>query len=241
LLLHSGGLDLTYWGPQIAALRDDYDVVAIDLPGHGGTEGTPADWTVPTNMTEFILDVVNGLGVPGVHVVGLSVGGMLAQNLALSHPAIVRSLTLIDTAASFAEDARCKMRARAHTVREGGMRAVIPSSIEQWFTAETVTRQPDLIDRVTKTLAANEALIQGAMWDMIASFDQAANLPRIKIPTMVVVGEHDGSAPIAVAQEIRDAIDDARLAVIPNTAHLSPLERPATVNTLIAEFLAETY
>ena len=149
VLVHPVGLDLTYWAAQIEALCDAFDVVAFDLPGHGSSPGTPDDWTLD-QAAKVLLHVIRSAGSDGAHVVGLSVGGMIAQALTLEHPEIVRSLTLIDTAAAFPEAGRAGMRARAKMARDGGMQAVVPSTLQRWFTPDTVTRRPDLIDRVPK-------------------------------------------------------------------------------------------
>lgn len=240
VLLHPVGLDLTYWGPQIAALGEDYDVVACDLPGHGASAGNATDWTL-SRATRIVDAFVRTLDAPTVHLVGLSVGGMLAQSLTLSEPGLVRSLTLIDTAASFSDEGRSGMRARAKAARENGMPAVLPSTIERWFTPGTILRRPDLIDRVSKTLLADDPLVHSAMWTMISELNLVTELPRIQCPTLVLVGEHDPSSPISAARELRDTITGARLQIIPNAAHLSPLEKPEMVNAYLADFLSNTY
>ncbi len=239
VLLHPAGLELSYWDRQIAALRDDHDVVAFDLPGHGRTPGTPADWTLD-NTTAFVQDVLAGLDTGSVHVVGLSLGGILAQTVAVAEPARVASLTLIDTAAEFADAGRAAMRARAETARAGGMAAVLESLLGHWFTAETRAARPDLIDRATKTLLGDDPLVHAAMWEMIAGFDHTDRLPRIDCPTLVVVGEFDSSSPLSAARQLRDGIPGARLRVVPNTAHMSPLEKPDVINHHLTTFLAET-
>ena len=78
ILVHPVGLDLTYWGAQIEALGEDHDVVAFDLPGHGASPGSPADWTLD-QATEVLAQVVRSTGEGGAHLVGLSVGGMISQ------------------------------------------------------------------------------------------------------------------------------------------------------------------
>ena len=100
-----------YWAGQIEALCDTYDVVALDLPGHGRTPGGPADCTLDA-MVRCLERVIRTTGAGPVHLVGLSVGGMIAQALTLAQSDLVRSLTLIYTAA-FAEEGRTAMRARA--------------------------------------------------------------------------------------------------------------------------------
>ncbi len=236
VLVHPVGLDLTYWGAQVEALCDDHDVVAYDLPGHGASPGSPADWTLD-QAAEVLARVVRSTGDEGAHLVGLSVGGMISQALALAQPALVRSLTLIDTAAAFAEEGRAGMRARAKMAREGGMRAVLPSTLQRWFTPETVARRPDLIDRVTKTLLADDPLVHAAMWDMISALDLVAQLHRVSCPTLILVGEHDPSSPPAAARVLQENIAGARMHVIPDASHMAPLEKPDAINGYLKDFL----
>ncbi len=237
ILLHPVGLDLTYWSAQIEALCDDHDVVAFDLPGHGRTPGDPADWTLD-GAAALLGSVVGSLGAGPGHVVGLSVGGMIAQALALDRPDLVASLTLIDTAAAFPDVARAGMRARAATARASGMAAVLPSTLERWFTAGTMARRPDLIDRVTKTLLSDDPEIHAAMWDMISGLDLVPRLRSVSCPTLILVGEHDPSSPPAAARQLCDGIPGARMHVIPDASHMAPLERPDAVNAHLIPFLA---
>lgn len=237
LLIHPVGYDLTYWDQQIDALCDSYHVIAFDLPGHGRSAGAPQDCT----FDGIVAAIVRLLGVAGgwpVHVVGISVGGMIAQTLALTHPALVRSLTLIGTACSFSEAVRSGMRARASSVRAHGMAAVLASSLERWFTPATIARRPDLIERVTRTILADDAAIHAAMWEMIAGFDVEERLVEIDCPTLVLVGDLDPSTPPAAAALLAERIRDARMIVLPKTSHIATLESPAAVNAEMLAFLS---
>ena len=237
LLLHSAGLDLTYWDAQVAALGRDRDVVALDLPGHGLTRGAVQDWELGT-VTSFVADAITALGGGPVDIVGLSVGGVLAQSLALTRPDLVRSLTLIDTAASFAEESRAVMRSRAARARQEGMAAVVPTLLDHWFTPRTVAQRPDLVDRATKTLLRDDPLVHAAMWEMIAAWEALAELHRVDRPTLVVVGELDATSPVASAHALRDGIRGADLRIVPDAAHLAPLDQPAAVSHHVSSFLA---
>ena len=198
VLVHPVRLDLGYWDGQIEALRGTHDVVAFDLPGHGRTPGTPADWTLD-KAAACLSQVICRLEAGPVHLVGLSVGGMISQALTLAQPDQVCSLTLIDNAAAFAEPGRVAMRDRADAARRVGMAAVLDTTISRWFTAETVRHRPQLIDRVSKTLLADDPLVHAAMWDMIAELDLVSQLHRIACPTLILVGESDPSSPPAAA------------------------------------------
>ena len=237
VLVHAVGLDLTYWGAQIDALGTTYDVIAYDLRGHGASTPTPAGYDLETHAADLaaiIKHAANG----AAHVIGLSVGGMIAQTLALSRPDLVRSLALLDTASTFADAGRAAMEARAAATRAGGMQAVLAPTLERWLTPAFAARRPDVVDRVTKTLLAADARVHAAMWDGIAMLDVATRLGEIDKPTLVLVGELDPSTPVAAAEHIAARIRGSRLSVLPDLSHLSPLEGPAVVNEELLRFLA---
>lgn len=236
VLVHPVGLDLTYWDAQIEALGAGFDIIAFDLPGHGRSPGTPAECRLD-HLAAVLAGVVRSAGTSGAHVVGLSVGGMIAQALAMSEPGLVRSLVLMDTAASFPDSGREALRARAVATRDGGMDAMIPTTLERWFAAETFRRRPDLIERVTRTLSAQDPHVNAAMWEMIANLDLASGLHRIECPTLVLVGALDQSTPLALARAIRDGIPQAELHVVEGASHMAALESPAIVNRHISRFL----
>lgn len=127
MLLHAVGTDLTLWGPQIEALQPDYDVVAVDLPGHG-LSTQPAGEPSFTMFAAGVRQLLERLAAGPVHLVGISFGGMVAQTVALERPALVRSLSLIGTACTFPEIGRAARRERAQFVREKGMPALAPPS-----------------------------------------------------------------------------------------------------------------
>ncbi len=106
------------------------------------------------------------------------------------------------------------MRDRAEAVRRAGMAAVLETTIKRWFTAETERDRPQLIDRVCRTLLADDPLVHGAMWDMIAGLDLVSELHRIACPTLILVGEFDPSSPPAAARVLEANIRDAEMHII---------------------------
>jgi 3-oxoadipate enol-lactonase len=237
VLIHAVGVDLTYWGDQIDMLQASYDVVAYDLPGHGGsakpTKGFGFADAVAT-LTQVITDAEAG----SAHIIGLSVGGMIAQNFALARPDLVRSLVLVDTTSTFPDAVRTAFHDRARLTRAEGMGAILKQTLERWFTADFAKRRPDVIDRTTKTLLADDPEIHAGMWEMIATHDTAPQLPSIDKPVLVVVGEHDPSTPVAAARAIAERIPGAVLHIVPDASHMAPLEKPSQVNDILQGFLA---
>lgn len=239
VLIHGVGHDLTYWDRQIEALGQSYNVVAFDLPGHGRSTGKPNDWSFEYT-TSLLAELVEHVSTAPVHVVGISFGSMIAQPLALARPDLLRSLTLIGTASGFSEEARGALRERAQTIRSQGMAAVVESSLERWFTQETRSQRPDIMDRLTKTMLGDDPAHQAAIWELIASLNVRERLRELRCPTLVLVGEKDASTPPAVAKDVAAAILKAELQVLSKTAHIVTVEAPGVVNQAILAFLERT-
>ena len=236
IFLHPLGLDLTYWTEQIETLSAEQDVVAFDWPGSGRSPGTAADWDLG-QATELVAQAIRDTGAQTAHVVGISVGGMIAQSVAIEHPDLMQSLILVATAPTFPDAARDGMRARAAAVRQDGMSVVIQPSIERWLTPETVETRPALVDRITKTILLHDPQVHAAMWELVADFEVLDRLGEISAPTLILVGEEDPSTPVASAQLLHDGIAGSTMEVIPGGSHMIQLERPERVSTAIADFV----
>ncbi len=237
VLIHAVGHDLTYWDRQIEALSASYNVVAFDLPGHGLSATNSSDWSF-AYAANVVAELITKVSGSPVHLVGISFGGMIAQVTVITRPELVRSLTLIGTAPSFPDEVRQGMRARAALVRSQGMTAVVESSLQRWFTQSTRERRPDITDRLTKTLLADDASTHAAIWDMISGLDLDDSLSEITCPTLVLVGEQDPSTPPAVASRLASKIRESSLVVIPEASHIVTVEAPEAVTTALLSFLA---
>jgi 3-oxoadipate enol-lactonase len=235
VLLHAVGMDLTLWDHQIDALHHTYDVVALDLPGHGLSAGLSGELSF-SNFAAVVAQLIEGLGVGPVHVVGISFGSMVAQTLALEHPALVRSLSLIGAAGTFAEAGRAALRARADFVRAEGLAAVAPLSLARWFTPTFSQRRPDVLDRVTKILYQQQAPYHAALWDMIATLDTLPHLQALALPALVIVGAEDTSTPLAAAQALAEALQTTNLHIVPHSAHFTNLDAREAVGELLLRF-----
>jgi 3-oxoadipate enol-lactonase len=239
VLVHAVGVDLTYWGTQIPALSATYDVIAYDLPGHGQSTATSGDFAFD-RAAATLAAVIRQADAGPAHVVGLSVGGMIAQTLALSQPDLIASLVLIDTISTFSDAARATLRDRARLVREQGMQSILQQTLERWFTPTFAARRPDMLDRTAKTLLGGDPAVHAAMWEMIATLDVAPHLSTLTCPTLVLVGEHDPTTPPAAARAIAGHIPGAEFHIIPSASHMAPIEAPEAVTGHLRTFLAGT-
>jgi 3-oxoadipate enol-lactonase len=236
LLLHPVGLDLTWWGPQFEAFGHERQMIAFDMPGHGQSDGLSSPPTFEL-MAQIAANVLEKLGGRPTDVVGVSVGGMIAQTLALLHPGLVRSLTLVATLSTFSNEVRQALRERARVAREQGMAQIADLSNERWFTPAFRTLRPDMMARTRRSLLLQPGEFHAAMWDMIAALELEAQIPAISCPTLVVTGTADVNAPPAAAKTIADAIPGATLRLMAEIGHFPPFEVPDAFNAILGDFL----
>ncbi len=239
ILMHAIGLDLTWWELQFSRFGAEFDVVAFDMPGHGSSDAPPPQITFDF-MAEILADVISHLEAGAVHLVGLSVGGMIALTFALSRPGLVRSLSLIGTLHGFPDASRTLLRERAAFASEQGMARLVGPTLERWFPPAFRARRPDVLDRATKCLLRQRPETHAAMWEMVASLDLAARLPELSCPTLVVVGTNDGNAPVAAVRDMAGMISNAQVEEIAGAGHFAPVEKPEAFNEVLAGFLARS-
>jgi 3-oxoadipate enol-lactonase len=233
LLLHPVGLDLTWWEPQVEALRPEFQVLRMDFRGHGKSAIAP-----PYTLAEFAADahaLLSALHIRPVHVIGLSLGGMVAQVLALQYPTEVRSLILSNTLCTLPAEARQAMRARGEAAEQAGMVAVIEPTIERWFTRGFL--DSSLVARCRRHLLAQDVNAWASTWRAIADLDTLPRLAQIHVPALVTTGDADVSTPVAAAQLIANSIPGAVLKIMAGAPHMAPYETPEFFNPLVLEFL----
>ncbi len=235
MFLHGAGLDLTLWDSQFEAFGRSHDVMALDLPGHGLSDGLQSKATLDA-LAGAVTDVLAHLGIASAHLVGVSLGGMIAQTVAVRHPGLIRSLTLVATSRTFADPVRLAIRDRAAMTRADGMAAIAASHLERWFTPGFRERRPDVLDRLFKILLRQDAELHASLWDAISTLD-IQGLSALACPTMVIAGENDPSAPAAAGQMIVDQIRGANLHVVAGCGHFPPFETPDEFNALLRRFL----
>jgi len=236
LLLHPIGLDSSWWRPFSVHLEPELCVVSMDFRGHGGSAPV-RDEVELTDLADDAAGLLLSLGLAPSQVVGLSMGGMAAQHLAIRHPDLVRSLVLLGTACTLPEEARRQMVARGEIARQDGMRAVLDATLERWFTPAALTSE--LASRCRQRLLENDTENWAACWRAISRLDTLPLLKRIRAPTLVVTGDRDLSTPPAAARMIADNIPGARLTVIEGAPHMGPFEFPEAYLGPVAAFLRE--
>lgn len=234
-LLGSLGSDRSMWDPQLRTLSADFNVLAIDLRGHGESP-TPAGPYTVAELAGDVLALLDRLDLAAVHLVGLSLGGAVAQWIAAHTPARVLTLTLLCTSARFGEPAG--WLDRAATVRADGTASLAEAVVGRWFTADLAARDPELIARAVAMVAATRDEGYAGCCEALAGWDGRADLARIAAPTLVIAGAQDPATTPADLKSIADGIADSALHVLDPAAHLASTEQAERVTGLIAAHVA---
>ncbi len=240
VLVHGFPLDHTMWSGQLEAFSSGKRVIAPDLRGFGSS--VAADEMV--SMEQFADDLAELLDVLQVDepvvLCGLSMGGYIALQFVRKHADRLKALVLCDTraAADSAEAAANRLKMAEQTLAEGAevaARAMLP----RLFGKKTLGERPEVVESVHRVmLATSPAAIAAAQRGMASRPDMTGYLPRLRVPSLLIVGEEDAISPVAEMRQIAQSISGAQFAIVPEAGHMAPLENPAAFNAALEKFLA---
>ena len=238
-LSHSLAAHLGMWRPQVDALVRRYRILRYDVRGHGGTAAPDGPYTLE-QLSADLAALLDALGIERTHLVGLSMGGMIGQLLALREPGRLVSLVLAETLAVYRPEARAMWQERIDAASgPDGMEPLVEPTLTRWFTAPFKASRPKVMEEVAAMIGATPPRGFIGCCRALMELDLIGRLPEIRLPTLVVVGRQDPTTPVAGAEAIADAIPGARLVVIEDAAHISNLEQPETFNAALLSFLDE--
>lgn len=233
---NSLGTDFRIWDEVVATLTDRYRVVLYDKRGHGLSEATPAPYRMDDHVSDLAA-LLEHLDVKQAAVVGLSVGGMIAQGLAAKRPDLVKLLVLCDTAHKIGTAEM--WNARIDAVNNGGIGPMSDAIMERWFTPEY--RVPENAAFVGYTAMLNRTTGDGYAGTCAAlrDADFTESTRALTIPVLCIVGDQDGSTPPDLVRSTADLINGSRFEIIAGAGHIPCVEKPAETAALISNFLNE--
>lgn len=234
--VNSLGTDARIWDEVIERLAARYRILSYDKRGHGLSDAPPGDYTLADHVQDLV-GLLDQAGMSTAAVAGVSVGGLIAQGLALSHPDRLKALVLCDTAPKFGNPQMWTDRIAA--IRAGGMGAIADAIMERWFSAGFRSGRPaDLAGWRNLFLRTDVEGYCGTCATLRDS-DLTGEIGRIATPTLVVVGDEDGSTPVPVVRACAEATPGARFEIIPQAGHIPSIEQPAAVAALLTQFFEE--
>ncbi|RMD85551.1 MAG: 3-oxoadipate enol-lactonase [Candidatus Dadabacteria bacterium] len=237
---HALGADLHVWDAQAAACAERYRVLRYDTRGHGESDAPRGPYTLE-QLAEDVVGLLDALGIGRTHFVGLSMGGMIGQVLALEHPDRVLSLVLCDTTSGRGEldqatwDANWKQR--IESVLNEGLGPQVEPTIERWLSPEWASAHPEAVEKIRRTLERTPVAGYVGCCQAISKLDLTERLAEISCPTLVIVGEDDPGTPVSAARTIHERIAGSRLCVVPKARHLANVEQADLVSREILSFL----
>lgn len=238
VLLHPLGAHSGTWQAQLAEFERFFRVIRIDLRGHGRSatrEGTPEPCRIE-DLAREVLEVLDHVGVERAHWCGLSIGGAIALQVAVSAPRRVMRLVLANTAASFPPASAWDERIMA--VQTTGLPKFLAAVPERWFTAGFREREPAKVAEIAALFESTQPRGYLECCNALREVDLRARLGEVQAPTLIIAGAQDPATSVERAEELMTGITGADLLVL-DAAHLSNVEQAADFTTAVVDFLRD--
>ncbi len=235
-LVHGVGADLESWDRVVPRLAPHFRVMRYDQRGHGESAKLPGPYSL-ADLVGDLKSMLDACGLEKTHLVGFSLGGLVAQSFALAYPERLDRLVLISTIAGRSRDEQSKAQARARTLSQNGAAAHLSAATDRWFTDAFRLANPELLEWRRQKSLNNDPQCYAAAYRVLADNDLADDLHRILAPTLVMTGACDiGSTP-RMATLMAERIPDARLQILPDLKHAVLLEAPDRIAEEIMGFV----
>lgn len=234
VLLHGVGMQSAAWGPQLDALHHDYRVIAVDLPGHGGSDPLPQGSTLPA-FVAWLDDVIATLNLGPVNLAGHSMGALIAAGFAVTHPDMTRRVALLNGVYHRDDTAGAAVLARAAEIKRGKVDTQTP--LARWF--GTSTTDTDARKQVSDWLNAVDLAAYGTAYSAFAGGDKtyADQLPHIACPFLALTGDGDHNSTPQMSRAMAAQAQHGEAVVIEGHRHMVNLTAAEQVNTHLLAWL----
>ena len=233
---HSLACNLHMWDPQMPVLTGRFKVLRFDTRGHGQSSAPTGEYTLD-QLADDVKGLFDALHIKETHWVGLSMGGMIGQAFALKYPGVFQSMVLADTASRRPPEAAQMWGDRIKIAREQGMEALVESTLERWFTEPYRKSRQDVMSRISNDIRSTPVAGCIGCCHAISRLDYLDRLKEIRIPALIMVGEHDHGTPPEAARVIQQNLPGSELKIIPSAAHISNVEQAQVFNDAMIGFL----
>jgi 3-oxoadipate enol-lactonase len=236
LLSNSLAADMTMWDPQVAKLSAHRRLVRYDTRGHGRSSAPAGPYSFD-QLVDDMIAILDHLGIETADVLGLSLGGMTALGLGLTHPERVRKLVCCDARSEFPPAAIAGWDQRMSAVAAGGVSSIADETLTRWFVPATFRDRPEVIEQARRMILSTSSAGYLGCVAALKTLNYRERLPRLEKHTLFVVGEDDLAAPPSVMREMAAATPRAEFVTISGAAHIANMEGGATFDAAICSFL----
>lgn len=236
-LVHGVGARLESWDEVVQRLAPRFRVIRLDLRGHGRSGPIEGACTLD-DFADDVRHVWDQLGVTKSHLAGFSLGGLIAQSLALSDAHRIDKLLILSAVAGRTEEERAKVVHRLKLVQTEGIASVLGMAEERWFTPQFRAAHPEKVAARLKELRENDPRSYAAAYTVFATGDLGGRLHDIRNPTLIATGENDIGSNVRMARMMHERIRGSTLRILPRLRHSVLVEAPDQVANLFLEFLA---
>ena len=229
---HSLACTVRMWDPQIAAFKDRYRILAYDMRGHGQSAAPAGPYTLDM-LADDVLALLRELKIDRACYVGLSIGGMIGQHLALKEPKRFEKMVLADTGHTQTPETIKQWEERIRIAQAQGMKPLVAGTMERWFTP--AFRDRPQAQRIAELIAATPVAGYVGCGQAIMKLNTTGRLKDIKLPVLAITGEADAAA--GGTKYIGEHLPGAKFVNIPQAAHIANIEQPEKFNQALREFL----
>lgn len=234
--IHGVGSYLEAWAGVVERLRDRFTILTFDLRGHGSSSRVKGRYEIDDFVNEA-LALADKAGFTSFHLAGFSLGGLIAQRLALTHLERLRKLVLLSTVAGRTPEERTRVLERLAALRAGTPADHHNASLSRWLTEDFQDRNPEIIARLRQRDAENDPECYAAAYRVLAETDFGGFLDQIRCPTLIATGEDDAGSNPRMARYMHDRIPGSEFSILPGLRHSILIEAPQTVADLMRDFL----
>jgi len=229
--------DLTMWDAQVAALERGCRILRYDLRGHGGSESTPGDYTIDT-LVRDLRTLLDSAKVEKTYLVGLGLGGAIAQAFAIAHPDRLLGLVPCCCRARMVPDFAAMWHKLRDTVKQNGLESIVEPTVQRWFSEDFKAAHPEVLEKIRRMIRGTT--LQGYLGVTAAFLGLSVEdrLGEIKVRTLYVSGAEDKlGGPPELMKQLSEQVKGARHVSVPKAAHIANIQNPEGFNQVLEGFL----
>jgi 3-oxoadipate enol-lactonase len=229
--------DLTLWDVQAAALESDFQVLCYDLRGHGGSEAPAGEYTIEM-LANDLRDLLDSLSVRNTYLVGLGLGGAIAQAFAVEHPDRLLGLMPCCCRARMVPEFAAMWHKLRESVQQKGLEPIVEPTVQRWFSADFKAANPEVLEKVRAMIRGTSREGYLGVTAAFLGLNVEDKLPRIGVPTLYVSGAEDKlGGPPDLMKSLSEKVKGARHVSVPNAAHIANIQNPAGFNAVLEGFV----